>query len=259
MSSFIGDVRFALRLLWKNRGFTAIAALVLALGIGANSTVFALVNTIALKPRVGHPNGGLVSLFNKDTTKPDSYRAFSWAMFEQLRERRDVFAHLSAHNLTMVGLREGDTTRRLFADVISADFFNVYGAPPLVGRAFTTQEEQPGADIPVVTLSYPLWQRMGGSANVVGQTITINNRAFNVIGVAQRGFGGAIVSLVPDAFLPTGVYDSISADFTRDGMATRLSDPRHFNLILDAQPLPGASMASVNPLLKTASAKMAAV
>ena len=112
MATLAADVRFALRILWKNKGFTAIAAFVLALGIGANSTVFALVNTMALKPRVGHPQGELVSLFSKDTTKPDSYRAFSWAMYEQLRQRTDVFSHLTAHNLTMVGLREGDTTHQ---------------------------------------------------------------------------------------------------------------------------------------------------
>src|SRR4249919_3896065 len=103
MATLIGDIRFALRLLWKHRGFTAIAAVVLALGIGANSAVFTLVNTLALKPRVGRPQGELVSLYNRDTTKPDSYRGFSFANFEQMRQRTDVFASLSAHNLAMVG------------------------------------------------------------------------------------------------------------------------------------------------------------
>lgn len=258
MATLAADVRYALRILWKNKGFTAIAAFVLALGIGANSTVFALVNTMALKPRVGHPQGELVSLFSKDTTKPDSYRAFSWAMYEQLRQRTDVFSHLTAHNLTMVGLREGDTTRRLFADVVSAEFFNVYGAPPVLGRAFSADEEKPGANVPVVILSYPLWQRLGGQPSVLGQTVTINNRAYNVIGVAPRGFGGAIVSLVPDAFLPMGAYDALSTDFTKDGMATTLADPRHFNLVLEGQLVPGATIESVNPLLKATSMKMAA-
>src|SRR6185295_7724899 len=106
MATFLADVRFALRLLWKHRGFATIATLVLALGIGANSAVFTLVNTMLLKPRVGRPQGELVSLFSRDTTKPDSYRAFSFTNFEQLRQRQEVFASLSAHNLAMVGLRE---------------------------------------------------------------------------------------------------------------------------------------------------------
>jgi len=258
MATLFGDVRFALRLLWKNRGFTAIATLVLALGIGANSAVFTIVNTMLLKPRVGTPQGELVSLFNRDTTKPDSYRAFSFATFEQLRKRQDIFASLSGHNLAMVGLREGDATRRLFIDIVTKDFFNTFGAPPILGRAFTSDEERPGADVPVAVLSYSLWQRLGGSANVLGQTVTLNNRAFQVVGVAPRGFGGSIVAITPDAFVPTGVYDSLQNDFARDGLTTTLSDPRHFNLYMAGQLVPGATIASVTPALKAISMRLAA-
>jgi predicted permease len=257
VATFLGDLRFALRLLWKHRGFTAIATLVLALGIGANSTVFTIVNGLLLKPRVGAPNGQLVSLFNRDTTKPDSYRAFSFATFDQLRGRPDLFASLSAHTLAMVGLREGGATRRLFVDIATKDFFNTFGAPPIKGRGFTADEERPGADVPVVVLSYPLWQRLGGSDAVLGQTITLNNRAFTVVGVAERGFGGPIVMVMPDAFVPTGVYDSLQNDFARDGLTTKLSDPRHFNLFLVAQLRPGATIASVAPALKAVSAQLA--
>jgi predicted permease len=257
MATFFGDVRFALRLLWKHRGFTVIATLVLALGIGANSTVFTLVNTMLLKPRVGHPQGELVSVFSKDTTKPDSYRAFSFANYEALR-RQDVSASLSAHNLAMVGMREGDSTRLLFVDIITSDFFNTFGAPPVLGRAFTAAEEQPGADQPVAVISHLLWQRMGGGNDVLGKTITLNNRAFTVVGVAPRSFGGPIVALAPDAFVPMGMYDSLSNDLMRDGLTTTLRDPRHYTLFLAGQLQPGATMASVAPAMKAISAQMAA-
>jgi predicted permease len=257
MATFLGDVRFALRLLWKHRGFTAIATLVLALGIGANSTVFTIVNGMLLKPRVGEPHGQLVSLFNRDTTKPDSYRAFSFATFDELRRRPDLFASLSAHTLAMVGLREGGATRRLFVDIVTKEFFSTFGAPPMMGRGFTAEEERPGADVPVVVLSYPLWQRLGGSDGVLGQTITLNNRAFTVVGVAERGFGGPIVMVMPDAFVPTGVYDSLQNDFARDGLTTKLSDPRHFNLFLVGQLRPVATIASVAAALKATSAQLA--
>lgn len=257
MSTLIADVRFAVRLLWKNRGFTAVAALVLALGIGANSAVFTIVNTMLLKPRVGQPQGELVSLFSRDTTKPDSYRAFSYANFDELRKRQDVFASLSAHNLAMVGMREGDATRRLFIDIVTKEFFTTFGAPPAIGRGFTADEERPGADIPVAVLSYPLWQRLGGSPAILGQTITLNNRGFQVVGVAERGFGGALVAVVPDAFLPTGVYDSLQNDFARGDLTTQLSDSRHFNLYLAGQLKPGATIASVAPALKAVSAQLA--
>jgi predicted permease len=257
MATFLGDVRFALRLLWKHRGFTAIATLVLALGIGANSAVFTIVNGMLLKPRVGAPHGQLVSLFNRDTTKADSYRAFSFATFDDLRRRPDLFASLSAHTLAMVGMREGGATRRLFVDIVTRDFFSTFGAPPLKGRGFMAEEERPGADVPVVVLSYPLWQRLGGSDGVLGQTITLNNRAFTVVGVAERGFGGPMVMVTPDAFVPTGVYDSLQNDFARDGVTTKLSDPRHFNLFLVGQLQPGATVATVAPALKATSAQLA--
>lgn len=256
MATFLGDVRFALRLLWKHRGFTAIATLVLALGIGANATVFTIVNGMLLKPRVGAPHGQLVSLFNRDTTKPDSYRAFSFATFDSLRQRPDLFASLSAHTLAMVGLREDGATRRLFVDIVTKEYFGTFGAPPMKGRGFTAEEERPGADVPVVVLSYPLWQRLGGNEGVLGQTIMLNNRAFTVVGVAERGFGGSIVMVMPDAFVPTGVYDSLQNDFARDGLTTKLSDPRHFDLFLVGQLRPGATIASVAPALKAESARL---
>jgi predicted permease len=258
MTAFAADIRFALRLLWKHKGFTAIAAFVLALGIGANSAVFTIVNTMLLKPRVGEPKGELANLFNRDTTKPDSYRAFSYAQFEELRKHNEIFGSLSAHNLAMVGLKEGDSTRKLFVDIVTREFFDTFGAPPLFGRTFTPDEERPGADIPVALLSHSLWQRMGARASVLGETITLNNRAFTIIGVAQRGFGGPIVALTPDAYVPTGMYDRLSNDFVRDGLNTSLADPRHFNLFLVAQLPPGATQASIAAPLKSISAGMSA-
>ena len=245
MATLWQDVRYAVRLLWKHRGFTAIATLVLALGIGANSAVFTIVNTMLLKPRVGQPAGELTSVFSRDTTKPDSYRPFSWAEFQALRQRKDVFTSLSAHNLAMVGLREGDATRRLFVDMVTSDFFTTFGAPPLLGRAFTPDEETPGADVPVAIVSYTMWQRLGGTNAILGQSITLNNRAFTIVGVAARGFGGSIVALTPDAFVPLGMYDSLTNDFSKDGLSTTLSDPHHYNLFLEGQFAPGVKVTSL--------------
>jgi len=205
MATLAQDIRFAVRLLWKHRGFTAIATLVLALGIGANSAVFTIVNTMLLKPRVGQPAGELTSIYSRDTTKPDAYRPFSYAEFDALRSRRDVFASLSAHNLAMVGVREGDATRRLFADMITSDFFATFGSAPILGRGFTPDEEKPGADAPVAIVSYPLWQRLDGTNAILGKTITINNRVFSIVGVAPPRFGRKIRVRTPDVFVPPGM------------------------------------------------------
>src|SRR6187401_2781750 len=108
MAAFIQDLRYGVRLLFRHRGFTVVAALVLALGIGANTAVFTLINSMLLKARPGVP----------DAQQADAYRAFSYPNYADLRDRH-LFASLAAHDYAMVGLAEGNSTRRVFVDVIS--------------------------------------------------------------------------------------------------------------------------------------------
>src|ERR1035438_1253647 len=128
MNSFSHGVR----VLAKKPGFTAAAVLVLALGIGANTAIFSLVNAFLLKPLEIHKAEELVGLYSRDTRKPDSYRGFSYPNFVDLRGQGGVFTSLAAHNLAMVGLTEGDSTRRLFADIVSSNYFDTMGGglPP---------------------------------------------------------------------------------------------------------------------------------
>ena len=146
------------------------AALVLALGIGANTAVFTLINALVLKPRPGVPDAELAGVYSRDRTQADAYRAFSYPNYADLRDRKDLFVSLTAHNFSMIGLAEGDSTRRIFVDVITANYFDTFGVPLARGRAFTLEEERPGADIPVAILSYGMWQRLGGTDSVLGTT-----------------------------------------------------------------------------------------
>ena len=157
----VQDVRFGGRLLARQPGFTTVAVLILSLGIGANTAIFSVVNTLILKPRPWHADGEILGVFSRNTTQPDEYRGFSYPDYVDMRARTDVFAALTAHNFALVGLSEGDVTRRVIADVVTASFFDVFGSPPILGRTFTLDEERPGADVPVTILSYPAWQRMG--------------------------------------------------------------------------------------------------
>ena len=254
MSSLLQDLRYGFRLLVRERGFTSVAAIVLALGIGANTAVFTLVNGLLLKPLAGHPNGEVVGLYSKDGAEPDKYRAFSYPNYADLRAHTEVFAALAAHNMGLAGLTEGDTTRRVCIDITTGNFFDTFGAPIAIGRTFTLDEERPGADIPVTILSDSAWQRLGGSKDVLGRTVKLNSRAFTIIGVAPRGFGGSMALVTPDFWVPTGVYDTISNDFMREGLATPLADRRHHNLIVIARLAPGATIASAAPALEAAGA-----
>src|SRR5215471_1062462 len=256
MKSLVPDLRYAVRLLVRHRGFTAALALVLALGIGANITVFAITDALLLKPIAGRADSPIVGVYTRDKTQPDSYRAFSYPEYEDLRARTDLFGSLTAHNMTLAGLTEGNRTRRVLADIVTANFFDTFGAPLAIGRTFTADEERPAANIAVAILSDGAWQRMGGRADVIGQTIRLSGRAFTVVGVAQRGFGGSLAFVTPELWVPTGVYDTITEDMMRSGGGV-MADRRVPSMIVIARLKTGATIASVTPALQTVGAEMA--
>jgi predicted permease len=255
MASFIQDLRLGFRLLARQRGFAAVAVLVLAFGIGANTAVFTLVNALVLKPRPGAPDRELAGVYSRDRTQPDAYRSFSYPNYADLRDR-GLFASLTAHTYSLVGLTEGDQTRRIFVNIATASFFDTFGVRLVRGRTFSAAEEQPGADVPVTVLSYNAWQRLGGGDDVIGRTLKLNGRDFTVIGVAPRGFGGSLVLVSPELWLPTGIYDTLANDFVRDDAAGSLRERRHHSLVLVARLQPGATMASVTPALQAAGAQL---
>ena len=255
MAALLQDLRYGFRLLYRHRGFTAVAVLVLAFGIGANTAVFTLVNTLILKPRPGAPDRELAGVYSRDRTQADSYRGFSYPNYADLRDRK-IFASVAAHSFSLLGLTEGNVTKRVFVDVITANYFDTFGVPVARGRTFNVDEERPGADIPVAILSHGMWQRLGGSDQVIGSAITLNGRQFTVVGVAARGFGGSMVMVSPELFVPTGLYDTITNDFIREGLPATLADRRHHALILIARFKPGDTIESVTPALETAGAQL---
>src|SRR6476646_9838273 len=131
------DFRFALRQLVKARAFTAAAVIVLALGIGANTAIFSLMNTLLFQPPHYARPKEVVQVFSQDKKNPKAFRGFSYPTYLDIRERNDVFSGIMAHNLAMVGVGEKGNTRRAFTDVVSSNYFSVMGVMPLQGRAFT--------------------------------------------------------------------------------------------------------------------------
>ncbi len=192
-------------------------------GIGANTAVFGVINAMLLKPRTGHPTGELVQVFSKDTTKPDVFRAFSYPNYTDLRAHTEVFASLAAHNFAMAGLEDNGRTRRVFINIVTGNFFDTFGVQLPIGRTFSAEEERPNANIPVAVLSYAAWQRMGGGSEVLGKTVRLNAKPFTVIGVAPQGFGGSMAMITPDMWVPTGVFDTMSNDFLREGTTGTLA------------------------------------
>lgn len=260
------DVRLGARMFRKNFGFTCAAVVVLALGIGANSAIFSLVNAFLFKPLVMQAPSSLEGVYSRDTKKSE-YRAFSYADYVELRDGarsddsrgddRGVFSSLSAHNLAMVGLGEsgGETTKRVFADMVSSNYFATFGVPLSQGRVFTAEEERPGAGVPVVIVSYSYWKKNGADSGVLGKTLQINGRPYTVVGVTAKGFSGTTAMISPELYLPLGVYESVVNDFEGRGRALAARD--NHALLLIGRLRSGMTQTTADAALGTVAAQLA--
>ncbi|HKR14164.1 MAG TPA: ABC transporter permease [Pyrinomonadaceae bacterium] len=188
MDQLIKDIRYGLRGLWKRPGFTAVAVITLALGIGANAAIFSVVNAVLLRPLQFHDPERLAILwedasfvgFPRNTPAPANY--VDWK--NQAQSFADVAAtHESSMNLTGDGEPERVPTRR-----VTANFFSLLGVQPLIGRSFLPEEDRPQAN-KVAVLSYSLWQsRYGGDRNILDRVILLNGEKHTVVGVMPAGF-----------------------------------------------------------------------
>ena len=239
MSNLLRDLRYSLRLLRRTPAFSGVAIGVLALGIGANTAVFSLVNTLLLRPRLGRIDQA-VGVFSRDRTKPDSFRDFSYPAYLDLRDRSGVFESLMAHTFSLVGVRDGDTTRRTFASLVSANYFSTLGVSLAAGRTFTAAEEHPGAGVPVAIASYDVWRRAGFDPALVGRTVRVNATDFTIVGIAPKGFAGTMALLSPEYWFPLGAYDAVENQMFKSGTG-RLGDRTNYPLNLAGILKPGVS------------------
>jgi hypothetical protein len=171
MNTLWRDMRYGIRIILKNPVFSALAVLILSLGIGVNTAIFSLANVLLLRPlRIENPEQ-IVGLYSKNTQRPDSYRGFSYPNYVDIRERNSVFSGLAAHDLAIVGINEGDTTRRTFAELISSNYFTTFGVRLFRGREFTPNEERPGSANPVAIVSHGYWNKKGKDPDLIGKSI----------------------------------------------------------------------------------------
>lgn len=245
MRTMLSDLRYAIRALASTPGFTAVAVLILGVGIGLNTAVFSLINMVLLRPLYGESKPGqLAALYAYDRTHPDSYRELSYPAYVDIRDRNRVFAQTAGLAVSMVGLGEGEMTRRGFAFIATSSLFTLFDAHPTKGRAFLPDEETPGANRLVTVVSEEYWRRSGADPDIVGKTIRINTQPFTVIGVAPRGFGGPTTMIAPAVWLPTGVYDLLVRGTFRQGVRRAFADRAEESLLLFVRMKPGTSFAS---------------
>ncbi len=190
MGTLLNDLRYGVRTLLRNPGFAIVVVLTLALGIGANTAVFSVINAVLLKPLPYPQADHIVSIAGKFTGIgiPDDRNALSPPEFMDLRRFASAFSDISVVQGASYGIRVGDVPERVGGAVVSANFFHLMGISPQLGRAFAPEEEQMGRDT-VVLLGHGMWQgKFGADRNVVGRPMEINGRTYTIIGVMPAGF-----------------------------------------------------------------------
>jgi predicted permease len=209
MRVLLQDVKYAFRMLRKDAGFTIVAVLTLALGIGANTTVFSWLNATLLNALPGVANSSQIVIAARGTNA-DPRVSFSYPDYVDLRDSNHVFSGLTASGMFPISLTEKDRPLRLWGTIVSANYFDVLGVRPFLGRGFLPAEDAAPGNAPVVVLSYRLWQsRFAGDASLVGQTISLNSHPYTVVGIAPPEFQGSYSGLRADLWVPAMMAEQL--------------------------------------------------
>src|SRR6266436_4268522 len=258
MHIFWQDVRYAARILAKNLGFAAVAVLSLALGIGANTTIFTVVNAILLNPL---PVKNITRLVEVDTidsktlvTAANATKlGMSYPNFQDYARENQVFASVGCFvgplPLTWSG---GAEPRQIFGQMVSANYFEILGLRPRSGRFFLPDEDTKPGGNNVAVLSYSLWtNKFGANPNVIGQTVTLNATPYTVIGVAPHGFKGTFTFLnAEEVWIPVSMYTRVLAGFFKDNF----NDRRFLATTTYGRLRDGVSVSGAEASLKTVAA-----
>jgi predicted permease len=210
METFWQDLRHSLRMLRSRPGFTLTVVVTLALGIGANATIFTWIKAVLLAslPGIEQPER-LVEIWG--ATHNNSALSTSYLDYLDFRDRNNVLSGLIAHQVLPLNLGHGEKPERVWAGIVSGNYFDVLGVKALIGRTFLPEEDRTPNTHPVAVIGYGLWQRcFGGDPNVLGRKITLNEHDFTVIGVTPKEFGSPFAGLALDVWTPVMMKDYVA-------------------------------------------------
>ncbi len=256
----IQDFKFALRQLRKAPGFTAVAVLTLSLAIGVNSAIFALINSVVLRPMVPLRPREVVNVFNCRQNANHDYRQFSYNEYRELRENSDhLFVYLAALEFAVAGIGRDHEMRRSFAFLTSENYFSLMGVQPFRGRFYNAEECKPNANIAVVVASYGFWKRQGGRNDFVGSALQINGQPYTVIGITPDGFSGASALIAPDIWVPLGIRSQLGSAFGDSETMHDLANPQNYALNLVGRMQPGLTIETAKSRLPVLSQRFNAM
>jgi putative ABC transport system permease protein len=199
-------MRFAVRSLLKRPAFAAIALLTLALGIGANTAIFSLVNTVLLRSLPVPQPKQIVSVALRGTNEP--LLAFSYPNYKDFRDRNQVLSGLLAYRFVPLSLSREGNNERVWGYEVSGNYFDVLGVQAIKGRTFSPEEDRTRLSHPVVVISYGSWQRrFGGDPDVIGKDVLLNNHPFKIIGIAPQTFKGTELVYTPELWVPVSMLE----------------------------------------------------
>lgn len=221
------DLRYSVRSMRKTPVFVAFVILTIALGIGANTTVFTVLNTLILNPVPARDPGRLAGVAGAeiDSSKNRAPFAISYPDLAGYQAQNAVFESLAGYTSTrVVTHRQGGASEVLFAEVVTANYFTTLGLSPAAGRFFMPEEGRPGAPA-VAVINYASWQiRFGGTPDIVGRTVRLNDIVFTVVGLAPRGFIGVSSIFGPDFWLPASAAERVWPAQMRNVLRDRAQD-----------------------------------
>ena len=252
MATLLQDLRFALRTLLKSPAFTAVALLSLALGIGANTAIFSLMDQVLLRSLpVKHPE----ELVLLSTPGPksgfveanfDSDYSFSYPMYQDIRDRAPAFNGVLARYQVPLSMSWKGGTERVHGELVSGNFFDVLGVPAAIGRTFMADDDRTAGASPVAVLSHGFWtRRFAANPAILNQTISLNGHAMTVVGIAQQGFRGIGAGETTDVFVPMMMKAQMTPGW--DGM----KDRRAMWLMIMGRLQPGVSAKQAEVALTT--------
>jgi predicted permease len=204
----INDLRFAVRMLIKYPAFSIVAFLALALGIGANTTVFGIINALVLRPLPVGRAEQVLKVFTTDSHIPGN-QSTSWLNFQDYAKQNTAFSSMAAYTFAGVGMTRGTDTLNVGALLVTGNYFDLLQVKPSLGRTFLPEEDSTPNGHPVVVLSHRFWKKIGADSSIIGSQVTLNGHSFTVIGVAPPAFTGVDVGFAPDLWVPMSMHQWI--------------------------------------------------
>src|SRR5436190_9673206 len=242
MDTLIRDLRYGIRSLVKQPGFTAVAVLSIALGIGVNTTIFSFINAALFRPLPFAEPDHLVRVWDGMASSYPDYVAY--------RDETKVFSGLAAYAQRPMSLVVNGESQRIYGEFVSGNYFEVLKANPALGRGFLAEDDRAGTN-PAVVISYSLWrQRFNSDAGIVGKSVSLNQQPYTIVGVMPERFAGATVIAPPDLWVPLSLEPVINS-----GSRT-LTSPDEGWLMMLGRLRPDASLGSAQAAVRLIAARL---